>query len=85
MIMVFLSVFHRYATMLVGTVARYPRNKNESCHRKTCTWHVGTNTINAFVKTGALSATRKACGVIRAVETMVCQVLVIPKEIKNDL
>ena len=62
MIMVFLSVFHRYATMLVGTVARYPRNKNESCHRKTCTWHVGTNTANVNVTDGVLSATRKAYG-----------------------
>ena len=84
MIMVFLSVFHRYATMLVGTVARYPRNKNESCHRKTCTWHAGTNTANVNVTDGVLSATRKAYGVVRAVETTVCPVPVILKGIETN-
>ena len=62
MIMVFLSVFHRYATMLVGTVARYARNKNESCHRKTCTWHAGTNTANVNVTDGVSPAMREAYG-----------------------
>ena len=71
--------------MLVGTVTRYARNKNESCHVKTCTWHAGTNTANVNVTDGVLSATRKAYGVIRAVETTVCQEQVILEEIETDL
>ena len=66
---VFLSVFHMYATMLVGTVARLVQNENGNCHVKTCAWHAGMNTANVNVTDGALSATRKAYGVTRAVET----------------
>ena len=51
---------------------------------KTCTWHAGTNAVNANVTDGVLSATRKAYGVIRAVETTVCLVPVILEEIDSQ-
>ena len=71
--------------MLVGTVARLAQNENGNCHVKICIRHAGTNTVNASVKADALSATRKAYGVIRAVGTTVCQEQVILEEIETDL
>ena len=44
-----------------------------------------TNTANVNVTDGALPATRKAYGVIRAVETTVCLVPAILEEIETDL
>ena len=49
---------------------------------KICIRHAGTNTANVNVTDGVLSATRKAYGVIRAVETTVCQEQVILEKIK---
>ena len=61
----------------VSTVARQIRDGNRNCHVKTCTRCAGTNMTDVSVKICALSATRKAYGVIRVVGTTVCQVLVI--------
>ena len=81
----FLSVFHMYATMLVGTVARLVQNENGNCHAKICTWYVGANTANVNVTGGVLSAMRKAYGVICAVEKTVCQAPIILEETETGL
>ena len=52
---------------------------------KICIRYAGTNTADVNVVNGVLSATRKAYGVICAVEMTVCQVLVILEEIETDL
>ena len=74
-----------YATMLVGTVARYVLNEIGNCHAKICTWHAGMNTTNVSMRAGASYVTEKTFAVVHVEGITVCLASVIPEKTETNL